>query len=157
VLTQSTDDFAAGGIAMRVQNAVAAVGAFAGKQEIGALAIKSGSPLYQLLDGGGTFLDEDANRFRVTEAIARNERVLLMQFYFVIVAQRGGDSPLRIFGGRLAKAIFGNDQNAAGICEFYSRAKTRNACPDHNKIGLQPVNGGVDTSWYNGITCRLSR
>ena len=46
-------DFAAGGIAMRMQNAIAAVRAFARKREMAAFAIERGAPLDQLFDGRG--------------------------------------------------------------------------------------------------------
>ena len=58
-------NLAAGGIAVRVQNAIAAVRAFASKQEPCSFAIKCGSPFDELLDGGGRFFDQGAHGFGV--------------------------------------------------------------------------------------------
>ncbi len=50
-------DFAAGGIAVRVENATAAVRAFLRKGKTPAIAIEFGAPVDELLDGGRALLD----------------------------------------------------------------------------------------------------
>ena len=54
-------DLAAGGIAVRVQDAIAAVRAFEREQQFGAFAIELDAPLDQFLNRGRAFLHENAN------------------------------------------------------------------------------------------------
>ena len=63
---------------MRVQNAIAAVRAFARESELVAFAIELRAPFDQLLDGGGAFLHQSAYRGAVAQAVAGVERVLLV-------------------------------------------------------------------------------
>ena len=70
-----------------MKDAVAAVGAFAGKGEFRAFAIEAGSPVDELKDCGGAFFDERAHGFAIAETIAGIQRVLLVQLNIVVVAQ----------------------------------------------------------------------
>ena len=89
-------DLAAGGVAVGVQNAVAAVRAFARERELGSGAIELRAPLDQLFDARRTFFDQHARGFLVDQAVAGVERVLQMQRNFVFIAEGGGDSALRV-------------------------------------------------------------
>ncbi len=75
-----------GGIAMRVQNAVAAVRAFARERKPLPFAIELRAPVDQLLNRGRAFFHQRADSLAVAESIARIERVLLMQRHLVVVA-----------------------------------------------------------------------
>ena len=94
---------------MRVQDSIARMGAFASKQQIGTFAVEGCSPFDQLLDEGGSFFDERADGFEIAEAIAGNERVLLMQLHFVVVAEGNRDAALRVLRGGFAQAVFRYD------------------------------------------------
>ena len=96
-MVERARNLAAGGIAVRVQHAAAAVRAFAGEQQAAALTIELGAPVDQLVNRRRPFLHQCAHGPRVAQAVAGDQRVLLVQFDLVVVAQRGGDSALRVF------------------------------------------------------------
>ncbi len=79
-----------------MQNAVAAVRAFAGERDLGSGAIELRAPLDQLLDARRTFFDQHARGFFVDQAVAGLQRVFQMKPDFVVIAERGGDSALRV-------------------------------------------------------------
>ena len=66
-------DLAAGGIAVRVEDAGAGVRALAGEHEFAVFAIEGGAPGEELFDAAGTLLDKYASGLRVDEAIAGGE------------------------------------------------------------------------------------
>jgi len=84
-----------------MQDAVPAVRAFASESEFGAVAIELRSPGDEFLDPFGGVFDQDFCCFRIAETVARIQRVLQVQADFIFVAQRDGDSPLRILRCRL--------------------------------------------------------
>lgn len=129
-------NLAAGGIAVGVQNTIPAVRAFASEQEARSFAVKRGSPLDELLDGGGRLFDKGTHGFGVAEPVAGHQSVLLVQFHFVVVIQRDGDTALSVFGRRFTQAVFGDNQNAAGRSEFDGGAKARDARANDDEIGL---------------------
>jgi hypothetical protein len=94
---KSAADFAASGVTMGVENAGAAVGGFAGESELCAGAVKFGAPFDELRDVPGPFLDKEGYGFRAAEAIARVDRVLLVEADFVFVEDTAG---LAEFDGR---------------------------------------------------------
>jgi len=142
MLAKCTDDFAARRVAMRVQNTIARMSAFACKQQIGAFAIERRSPFNQLLDDTGAFFDKRAHRFQITKAIAGNNCVLLMQLYLVIVAECSRNTALRVFRGGFTQAVFGNDQDMACRSELDGCAKPSHARSNHDEICLEPLNRG---------------
>ena len=129
---------------MRVKNAVAAVRAFAGKEQMRAFAIESSAPGDELFDGGGRFFDENANCFEVAEAVTGDQGVVLMKLDLIVVAERRGYSALRVFRRRLAQTVLGDDENAAEASEFDSGTKACYASADHDEIGANALNGGRD-------------
>src|SRR5579875_2612272 len=76
VLPQRADNFMARGIAVRVEDAAAAVRAFASEQQVRAFAVECGAPSDQLLDGRRGFLDERANGFYIAQTVACQNCVL---------------------------------------------------------------------------------
>ncbi len=122
---------------MRVQNAVAAVGAFASEGQCAFAPVEFRAPVDQFLDGRGAFLRPGCRTAAaVAEAIAGVQRVLLVQFHLVVIAQGHGDAALRIFRRGFAQALFGDHQDAAGRREFDRRAHTGNAGADHQKVRI---------------------
>src|SRR5258707_8802630 len=119
-------DFASGGVAMRVQDARAAVCGFASEGKLGAGTIEFGAPFDELCNVLGTFFDEESHGFCAAEAIASVEGVLLVQTNFVFVAKRDCDAALRPGGGGIAEVGFGEDQDAAGAAEFNGGAQPGN-------------------------------
>ena len=144
--THGADQLAAGGIAMRVQHAITAVGSFAGKQELGSFAIESRSPFDELFDGGGSFFDQRADGRGIAQAVARGNGVGFVQADLVVIVHGGGDAALRVFGGRFAKAILRDDENPAGGGELQGGTEPSDTGPDDDEIGFH---GRGESSWYN--------
>jgi len=67
--------------------------AFARECQPGSLAVELGAPIDELLNRRGAFLHQRVHRRAVAEAISRAQRVALMQFDLVIVAQSDGTPP----------------------------------------------------------------
>ncbi len=111
-MIEGAADFASGGIAVGVQHAVAAVRALAGEGELGALLIELRAPLDQFLDAQRAFLDEDARRVAVAEAVAGNQRVLQVQADLVLVAERDSDAALGVLRVRFAEFELGQTEHA---------------------------------------------
>jgi len=123
-----------------VKDTISAVCAFASEGEFRAFAIELRPPLDEFLDALGSILDQHSRRFRIAEAIAGVERVLLVEADFVFVAEGYGNSALRPCSGGIAEIGFGEDQNAAGAAEFNGGAQTGDARAYYCVIGL--VGGG---------------
>ena len=122
---------------MSVQNAIATVRALAREREAAVtLTVERRTPIDQLLNGRWTLLDQGVDSGVVAESVAGIDGVLLMQLDFVFVAQDDGDSALRIFGRRLAEAVFSDDEDAAGIGQFNRRAESGDTCANHQEIGV---------------------
>jgi 3-dehydroquinate synthase len=125
-----------------MQHTIARMGPFAGKQQVGATPIKRGTPLNELFNDGWPFFNQRPNCFEIAKAISRHQRVLLMQFYFVVIAQGGRDSALRVFGRGFSQTVFGNDENTPFGGKFNGSPKTGYACSYYYKIRLEPLNRG---------------
>ena len=124
---QSTADFASSGIAVRMQDAGAAVCGFASEGKFGASAIEFGTPFDELSNVLRALFDQKSHGFGTAEAIACVERVLFVQADFVFIAEGDGDAALRPGGGGVAEIGFGEDQDAAGAAEFNGGAQTGDA------------------------------
>src|SRR5215470_16260176 len=123
---QSAADFAAGGVAMRVENARAAVCGLARESQFGAGAIEFRAPFDELSDVLGTFFHQQGYRFRPAESVAGSDGVLLVQADFVFVAEGNGDATLRICSCGFAQVGFCKDKNGARGAEFDGGTKARN-------------------------------
>ncbi len=110
-MVECAADFASRGVAVGVQHAVAAVRALAGERELGALLIELGAPLDEFLDANGAFLDQDARRIAVAEAVAGDQRVLQMQADLVLIAESDRDAALGILGVRFAELELGQAEH----------------------------------------------
>jgi hypothetical protein len=98
-MTERPHDLAPGGIAMGMQDAVAAVSAFTSEDKLCTPAIECGSPFNELLNGSGAFFDQSANCVDIAESVAGKNRVLFVQLNFVVVAECNSYAALRVFGG----------------------------------------------------------
>jgi hypothetical protein len=94
-------------------------------------------------------------RFRIAQAVASDDGVLLVELHFVVIVERDGDAALRILGGRLAQAVFGDDQNTTSRSELDRGPEPCNASANHNEIGVNVRTRGVDTQWYNATEDRF--
>ena len=72
------------------------MGAFPGECQVQAFTVELGTPFDELLNRGGAFFYEYADRFRITQPIAGRNRVLLVEFDIVLVAQCNGDATLSV-------------------------------------------------------------
>ena len=139
---KSAADFAAGGIAVGVEDAGAAVSGFAGEGELGAGAIEFGAPFDELGDVLGTFFDEESDCFGAAKAVTGVESVLLVKADFVFVAECDGNTALRPGRGGIAEIGFGEDQDTARGAEFDGGAQTGNAGADDGIVSLIGLCGG---------------
>jgi hypothetical protein len=135
-LIKGTGDFMPCGISVRMQDAIAAVRALAGENELRSLAIEFRAPLDQLLNRGRRFLHEQVDRLHVAEAVAGIDRILLMQFDAVIIIQCGRNSALRIFGRRFSQRVFCNHEHAARFRQLNRGPHAGHAGSDHEKIAV---------------------
>ena len=126
----------AGGIAVRVQHAVAAVRALPGERELRPFAVELRAPGDQLLDRARPFFHQGPHRRAVAKAVARVERVLLVEFHFVVVAQGHRNPALGVFGGRLLKALLGQHEDTPCFRQFDGGTQPRDACSNHQKIRI---------------------
>jgi len=101
-----------------------ASGRLARECQFAADLIEFSAPLDQLLDGGRAFLHQRAHGRGIAEAVSSGQRVLLVQFDLVVVAEGDGDAALRVFGGGFAERVLGDDQNAAGGGQLDRRAQS---------------------------------
>jgi len=133
---QGAKYFATGRVPVSMQHAIAAVRAFARKQQLRTLAIKCSAPLDQPLYCSRTFLYERANRLFITQSVAGDYRVVFMQFHFIVIAESRGNSALSVLGGRFAQRILGYNQHTPRRGELDCRAQTGNTCSNHDEICL---------------------
>ncbi len=131
---QRAADFTAGGVAIGVQDARAAVRGLACKGQLGSRAIKFRAPFDEFGDVFRTFFDEQGHGFRAAETVTGVNGVLFVQADFVFVTERHGDAALRPGGRRIAEIGFGEHQNVARGTEFNGRTKSSNARPDNHVI-----------------------
>ena len=134
---QGAADLGAGRVAMGVQNAVAAVRALAGEQQLAGsgLAVEAGVPLKQLVDARGALRDEDMAGNGVDEAGAGADGVFGMLFDISRAAERDGDAALGVAGVGLPEALLGDEQDVCVVGEADGGAKTGDACADDDESG----------------------
>jgi hypothetical protein len=120
-----------------VENAVATVRAFAGESDLGSGAVELRAPLHQLLDARRALFDQHAGGLLVDQAVAGLQRVFEMKRNFVVIAERSGDSTLRILRVGFGDFTLGEAENAAGGSEFHGGAKSGNTRANNDEIGLR--------------------
>jgi 3-dehydroquinate synthase len=133
-------DLAASRVALRVQHAMAAMSALAREQQLAAFSIECSSPGDQLLDCSGTLLDKRAHGLNIAQPIAGEQRVLLMQLDFVVIAERDSDATLRILRRRLEQAVFCDDKNPAMRGQLNCRTKPCYTGSHHDEISAETLN-----------------
>ncbi len=135
-MVERARDFAAGGIAVGVQNAVAAVRPFAGEGQLAAFAVELRAPVDQLPDGRGTLFHQGVDGGAVAQAVPRVERIPLVQFHLVVVAQRDGDPALRVLRGGFVQALLGHHQHRPGRGQVDGGAQPRHAGADYQEVRM---------------------
>ena len=138
-MVQSARDLAPRRIAMRMQHPVAAVRAFSREGQPGSLAVELRAPLDELPNRRGSFLHQGAHRRTVAEAVSRVQRVLLVQFDLVVVAQSDGDPALRIFGGGFPEAVLRHDQHLARLGQFDGGAQSGHSGSNDKKVRIHSL------------------
>ena len=115
----------------RVQYAPHAVRAFGckGRFTVGA-AIETGAPIDQLARIPRPLLAKEVNGALVAEPVARDHRVVGVQFCRVVSADRRGNAALRVLGVALARIRFRDDDNLAGRRQLNCGAKPRDSAAD---------------------------
>ena len=132
---QGLANLGAGGVAMRVQNAITAVRAFAGQHQLAVFAIEIGAPAQQLVDALRTLFHQHARGFAMHEAVARVHGVVEVQGHIFVAAHGNGDAALRVMRVRFAQRFLGDDQDARSIrCQSDGRAQAGNARAHDHEI-----------------------
>ena len=147
---EGTADFAAGGIAVSVEDAGTAVSGFASEGELGTCTIEFGAPFDELRDVLGTFFDEERDGLGAAEVIAGVEGVLFVKTDFIFVGKSDGDAALRVGGGGFVEVGFGEDEDSAGLAEFNGGADTGYTGTDDKVIrlvGFGGVGHGAQSLW----------
>ena len=146
---QSAADFRAGGVAVRMQDAIAAVRAFAGQHELPVFAVEVRTPAQQFLHALRAFLHQHARRFAIHQAIAGVDGVFQMQRDVFFAAHRDGDAALRVVGVRFAEGFLGHDQDAGSVRSQANRgAQAGDACADDDEVGLLFLNHEAEPSIF---------
>jgi hypothetical protein len=122
---------------MRVKNAVTRVRALAAEHELGAFAVKLGAPADQLFDDRGAFFHQRVHGGLVAQAVARHQRVLLMQLHFVVIAQRGRDPALRVLRTRFLPIALGEHEDLTGGGQLDSGAQPGHTGANDQEIGVE--------------------
>ena len=136
---QRAANLAAGRIAVCVQDAVAAVRAFACQHQLARMlafcvAVKARIPAQQLIHACRSFFHQDARRQRIHQPIAGSQRVLQMQSNVLRTANRHRDPALRILRVRFAQRLFSDNKHPSRIRQRDGGAKSGNAGSDDQKI-----------------------
>ena len=98
-------------VAVRVENAIAAVRALARQHQLATFAVEVRAPAQQLLDPQRPFLHQHPRRFAIHQAIASIHRVVQMQRNVFLAAHRNGDSTLCIVGVRFVERFLRHHQH----------------------------------------------
>ena len=133
---QRAADLTAGGIAVSVQHAVAAVRSFAGEGNLRSGAIELRAPLDELFDSRRPFFDQHASRFFVDQTVAGLQRVFQVQRDFVVIAERRSNSALRVLRVGLGDFTLGDTENAACGGELDRSAQPGNSRANNDEIGF---------------------
>ena len=127
-------DLLSGGIAMRVQNAVAAVGGFARQRQLARMPIELRAPADQLPDDFRPLLDQRPHGVQVAESIARDERVLLVEFDVIVFPERDRDTALGVLRRRFLEGVLGDHQNTTRFGKLDGGTQPRYTGADNEKI-----------------------
>ncbi len=122
-----------------MQHPVAAVRAFARECQLGSLAVELRAPLDELLNRRGAFLHQRAHRRAVAQAVSRVQRVPLVQFHLIVVAQSDGDPALRIFGGGFPEAVLRHHQHLARLGQLDGGAQPGHSGSNDEKVRIHPL------------------
>jgi 3-dehydroquinate synthase len=134
---QRASDFAAGCIAC-VQHAANGVRGLTPERGPAArIEIESRAPVDELAHVARTFLDEDAHRRFVAQAVAGARRVGCVQRRRVVVSNRGGNAALRVSGVALGRIGLGENEHASGGSEANRGAQPRNSAADDDEVVSQ--------------------
>ena len=140
-------DLAPGGVAV-VQDAALGVAALAseveGRERLRvrvADAVELHAQLDQRLDHRRAALDHEAHDLLVAQPRAGAERVPDVILEGVLAGQHRGDPALRPVGGRVGRALLGDDPDAAGVGHPQGEEEARDAGADHQKVEVPPFQG----------------
>ena len=138
-MVESARNFVAGGVAVRVQDPVAAVRALAGECQPAAFVIELRAPIDELLDSGRPLFHQSVDGGPVAQSVAGVKGVLLVQLHLVVIPERYGDATLRVLGGRLAEALLGDHQHLARFGQFDGGTHAGHSGADHEKVGIHQL------------------
>jgi hypothetical protein len=144
-LDQGPGDLGTGGVAAGVGDAAAVVAALAGELQLSfgrLVEVRAG--LDEAAYGVGALGDEDADRFLVAQAGARDQGVVQVLFGGVALAEGRGDAALGPAGGAVVQAGLGDDDGGeAGRLTAQGGGEAGDAGADDDHVrGEGPPGGG---------------
>ncbi len=139
LLRKHPDQLAPGGVSVGMEHALAGMSGLKRKGELCALAVELGPPFDELMDPPGAFLHKGADRFFIAQAVARLQRVLIMDAHLVLVAHGDGDASLGVLGGALGEHVLGNDDDVAVRGKLDGGPQARHPGPYNEKISMFDV------------------
>ncbi len=122
-----------------MQHARPAVRAFACKLNGSITAIEARAPFQKPLDFRRGLLDQNLHRVFVAQPRARRERIRVMQFGGIILANRRRDSALRITRVRFPCFCFSQNEDAARGREIHRGAQSGDSTADNDEIGFNAL------------------
>ncbi len=134
-LHQGALDLAAGDV-LGVQDAPRAVTALAG-QVVGVAALgELDTPVDQVADDLGPFLDHHAHHVLMADTGTGHQRVLHVGVEGVLLGGYGGDAPLGVVGGGFGNVLLGDQGDPAVSGGLQREGKPRDTATDHKKISF---------------------
>ena len=135
VLQEGAGDLAAGGVAVGMEDAGEAVGAFAGALELAVgVAVESGSEVEELVDAPGARLDQQRGGGFADEAIAGGDGVGQVQPDILVSTHGDGDAALGVGGVGFRERFLGDDEDGPGGAEAIGSTEARDAAAYHDEV-----------------------
>jgi 3-dehydroquinate synthase len=133
---ESAQDLASRRVPGSVQNPAAAMHAFVGEGQFGAVTIEFRAPLNEFFDTLRGFLQQRFDGVGIAQAIACAERVLQMKMDFVFVTERRGRAALCRWRGGAVDLPFVQDDHSACSGQLNGCPQPGNAGANHQEIGF---------------------
>jgi hypothetical protein len=119
-----------------MEDAIAAMCAFAAKGKLGTFTIELRPPGDEFLNALRRLLDQDLCGLGITQAITSIQGVLQVQADFIFVAERRCDPALRVLRAGIRDLTFSQHQHTSGGRQLNGRAQSGDPGSDDEKVNL---------------------
>ena len=110
--------------------------AFLREREVAVLLVEVRAEANELLHPVRPFVHEHVDGFRVAQARAGEQRILVMEFGLVVVREDGGDASLRIASIAVEERLLRDHKNALRLAQLQRRIEPGDARADNDNVGL---------------------